>query len=102
MGASSVNTISHLAKLQGDGTSRPWVAPSSWMCSGSRVDLFTPRVKEADEMLDEAQIANTMQMWLIRILGIFLAFLGVRLTFSPIDALVEMVSQGLDWFSFIP
>merc|ERR1711933_252184 len=91
---------------QGDGTTRAWSAPSSWMCSSkgnsNRVDLFEPGSRNADELLEAAQNTNTVMTWLVRVLGFLAAFVGMRSFFAPVEALAAAIDSVLDLFRCIP
>jgi hypothetical protein len=98
--------VSYLGRMQDDGTTRAWSAPSSWMCSSkgrsSRVDLFAQGSRDAGHLLESAESDNTLWTWVIRVLGFILAYVGIRSFFAPVEALVGAIDSGLDWFSFIP
>eukprot|EP00419_Tripos_fusus_P051011 CAMPEP_0172821676 /NCGR_PEP_ID=MMETSP1075-20121228/16139_1 /TAXON_ID=2916 /ORGANISM="Ceratium fusus, Strain PA161109" /LENGTH=452 /DNA_ID=CAMNT_0013662567 /DNA_START=39 /DNA_END=1397 /DNA_ORIENTATION=- len=103
---SGTTVVSYLGRMQGDGTTRAWMAPSSWMCStkgsSSRVDLFAQGSRDAEHMLESAQDENTMWTWVIRVLGFIVAYVGMRSFFAPAEALVALIDSGLDLFRFIP
>eukprot|EP00929_Paragymnodinium_shiwhaense_P026218 TRINITY_DN15628_c0_g1_i1.p1 TRINITY_DN15628_c0_g1~~TRINITY_DN15628_c0_g1_i1.p1 ORF type:complete len:454 (+),score=21.60 TRINITY_DN15628_c0_g1_i1:65-1426(+) len=104
--ASSATHVSSLAQMLTDGRTRHWAAPGSWMCSSgtssSRVDLFADEARDVMDMLDGAQSSNTITSWVLRVVGIIMTFVGIRLFFYPITAIVAAVDAGLSWFRFIP
>lgn len=103
---SDTQAVSYLGRMQGDGTTHAWSAPSSWMCSArgssSRVDLFEPGSRSADELLEAARSTNAATTWLVRALGFFAAFAGMRSFFAPVEALVAAMDSALDLFRCIP
>jgi hypothetical protein len=104
---SSIRHISHMAKLDAWlSLTKPWRAPSSWMCSSSSgsnsVDLFEEYAVSADELVDSAQSSNTAMTWLFRLCGFIAVVVGVYCFLQPIQAVADMVDKFLDWFKFIP
>lgn len=103
---SGSTAVSYLGRMQDDGTTRAWSAPSSWMCSSkgrsSRVDLFAQDRRDAEHLLESAESENTLWTWVLRALGFIMAYVGIRSFFAPVEALVGAIDSGLDWFSFIP
>lgn len=104
--ASDAKHISLLAKLNGDGTSRGWRAPSSWICPRSSshgvVYYFAPKASNSDDVIEEMLKGNASMTFWIRILGILLAWWGVHLFLQPIQAIADIVNDTMNWFSFIP
>jgi len=98
---SGTTAVSYLGRVvQGDGTTRAWSAPSSWMCSskgsGNRVDLFAQGSRDAEHLLESAQNDNNVMTWGIRVLGFLAAYAGMRSFFAPVEALVAAIDSGLD------
>lgn len=104
---SAAKHVSHLAALNSDGrTTRPWVAPASWMCStneaSNQVDLFSVGRSDPYTIVADAQAANNASMWLFRFVGIVLTIVGVQCFLQPIQTIADLVDQFCDWFKFIP
>lgn len=103
---SSAARVSHIARVRADGSTGPWAAPGSWMCSSesksSSVDLFRAGSSDADEMIRAAEDTNAAMTWAIRILGVVLAYTGVRQSFYPVEALAQALDGTLSWFRGVP
>lgn len=94
---------SYLGRIQSNKKIRPWGAPSSWMCSsGLEVELFQADQKDASELVNDAQTANTTQLWVIRLVCIVLTIVGVQMFLQPIQAAADFLQYLLSITSFIP
>lgn len=102
---SSATRVSFLGSLAGTATSS-WTAPASWMCSSkstsNKVELFAAKANTAYELVDAAESSNVTMTWILRLVGITMAVMGIRWFFSPIATLASLVDQFFDWFKFIP
>ncbi|MBR4673062.1 MAG: TMEM43 family protein [Victivallales bacterium] len=65
-------------------------------------------VKTADEMFTSAQKGNTMITWLLRIIGFFVMFTGLKMVFGPLGVLADvlpflgsLVRMGTGLLSFL-
>lgn len=77
--------ISLVAKQNGD-TFAPYVAKN-----GKKVQMLADGEKTMEEMFANAQSANTMMCWIIRIVGIALMFFGLSAVFRPLSVLADVL-----------
>ena len=77
--------ISLVAKQHGD-TFVPYVAKN-----GKKVSLLADGVKDAAEMFADAQSANDLMCWLIRLGGFLLMFFGIRAVLKPISVVLDVL-----------
>mmetsp|Transcript_73483 Transcript_73483/g.132331 ORF Transcript_73483/g.132331 Transcript_73483/m.132331 type:complete len:514 (+) Transcript_73483:70-1611(+) len=107
---SSATHVSHLGAVASGRSSlglktRAWTAPPSWLCNGgssSQVDIFSTGWLEAEELVSSAEDANTAFTWMLRLLGIVLAVVGIMMFLNPLQTLANLVDDFFDWFQFIP
>lgn len=77
--------ISLVAKQHGD-TFVPYVAKNK-----KKVSLLADGIKDAAEMFADAQSANDMMCWLIRLAGFLLMFFGIRAVVKPISVVLDVL-----------
>ena len=77
--------ISLVAKQKGD-TFVAYVAKN-----GKKVQLLSDGVQDAAEMFADAQSANTVLCWLVRILGFTMMFGGIKAVLKPISVLADVL-----------
>mmetsp|Transcript_16690 Transcript_16690/g.29203 ORF Transcript_16690/g.29203 Transcript_16690/m.29203 type:complete len:505 (+) Transcript_16690:46-1560(+) len=104
---SSATHASYMGKITGSGPprqTRPWIPPATWLCGtgSSEVDLFHASAVSANHLIDMAASSNNVSTWVLRILGIVLAVVGVMLFLNPLQAVADLVDEFFDWFRFIP
>lgn len=78
-------TLSIVAVQNGD-TFSSYVAKS-----GYSVNLLNMGEKTADEMFRQAQMENTMMLWILRFVGWLLMFLGLRSVLSIISVVADVI-----------
>lgn len=59
--------------------------------SGTELDMISSGRVDARTMFDRAVKENIFITWMLRVLGWFLMFIGIRLLFEPLSALVRFV-----------
>lgn len=59
--------------------------------NGGTIDLLHVGTRSAEAMFQAAQAANKGLTWFLRALGFFLMFLGLRMIFSPLEVLADVV-----------
>lgn len=79
------HVVSLVAKQQGD-TFGAFVASN-----GKKVQLLTDGEKSSEEMFADAQSANTMMCWIIRLVGVGLMFIGLTMFFKPLSVLADVL-----------
>lgn len=77
--------VSIVAKQHGD-TFVPYVAKN-----GKKVQLLADGVKDAAEMFEDAQSANSTMCWLIRLGGFLLMLIGLNMVFKPLSVLADVL-----------
>lgn len=77
--------ISVVAKQHGD-TFVPYVAKN-----GKKVSLLADGTKDAAEMFADAQSANDMMCWLIRLGGFLMMFFGIQAVLKPISVTLDVL-----------
>jgi hypothetical protein len=84
IGVSAVGKLK--SNMFGYGEIEAWSAPGAWMCPpGYMVDIFMPMEMSARSLMAYASTANTWQAWFLRFLGVFLACIGVKMFFYPLE-----------------
>lgn len=76
-----------LVAVQKGNTFVSYVAKSS----GYKVNLFAMGIKSAEEMFQDAQDANVMMTWILRFVGWFAMFLGLRMVLAPISVVADVL-----------
>lgn len=92
-----------LAQVTDGGRTGPIKIPASWMCD-SKSDWQKAKAKETGgytkrEFMDSLRDANVKLAWILRIVGVCLAWLSVYCCFQPIAAAADILG---DCMNFIP
>ena len=94
--------ISVVAKQHGD-TFVPYVAKN-----GKKVSLLSDGTKDAAEMFADAQSANDMICWLVRLAGFLMMLFGVKAVLKPISVTLDVLpilgdiaEVGLGFVAFV-
>lgn len=76
--------------------------------AGDKLLMLSTGVKTSKEMFDAAQAANTMMTWILRFVGFFMMFIGIRMLFEPfvtfadvIPFLGDILGTGVSLFAFV-
>merc|ERR1712151_804363 len=81
--ATSVSVIAHLASA---GLTQPHEFEGSWGCSTSKWSTMKPKPLSKDDMLAELKDENNAQMWVLRFVGLIMAWLSLWCCLQPIAA----------------
>lgn len=76
-----------LVAVQKGNTFVSYVAKSS----GYKVNLFSMGIKSAEEMFQDAQDANVLMTWILRFVGWFAMFCGLRMVLAPISVVADVL-----------
>ena len=81
---------------------------TSYTTKTGSIQMLSNGIKTADEMFTSAQKANTMITWLLRIIGFFVMFTGLKMVFGPLGVLADvlpflgsLVRMGTGLLSFL-
>jgi len=77
--------VSIVAKQRGDGFTG-YIAKTK-----KRIDMLSDGVRDVSEMFDAARSANTFKTWLIRLVGLFIMYLGLSKVFKPLSTLADVL-----------
>lgn len=77
--------ISIVAKQHGD-TFVPYVAKN-----GQKISLLAEGVKDSTEMFADAQSANDLRAWLVRLGGFLLMYIGIGMILKPLSVLADVL-----------
>lgn len=77
--------ISVVAKQHGD-TFVPYTAKNK-----KKVSLLSDGIKDAEEMFADAQSANDMRCWLLRLLGFAMMYIGLKMVLKPISVVLDVL-----------
>lgn len=76
--------------------------------AGSPIDLLKPGLMDADAMFEAAQKENTILTWAIRIGGILMMWIGLKMVFNPLavigsvlPVLGDLISMGTSVLTFL-
>jgi hypothetical protein len=76
--------------VQTGTTFAPYVAQSS-AADGYTVDLLETGIKTKEEMFQNAEDANTMMTWILRVVGWLMMYMGLRMVFKPLEVLSDVL-----------
>ena len=72
------------------------------------ISMLTSGIKSADEMFTSAQKGNAMMTWILRIVGFFVMYTGLKMVFGPLGVLADvlpflgsLVRMGTGLLSFL-
>jgi len=104
---STATHASYMGQISGQASrmqTRPWIPPATWLCGvgSSEVDLFHASAVSAKELVDIAASSNTIGNWVLRIVGILLAVVGIMMFLNPLQTVANVVDEFFNWFRFIP
>jgi Transmembrane protein 43 len=97
--AATIHSASFLGAVDPySGAIKPFKMKSA---GGRTLLLSSPGLKDADELLDEAQSSNTLKLWLLRLLGWVLFLVAFNLFFQPLVLAPQLVPWLGDFVSAI-
>ena len=76
--------------VQTGTTFAPYVAKDS-AADGYTVDLLETGTKTKEEMFQNAENANTMMTWILRIVGWLMMYMGLKMVFRPLEVLGDVL-----------
>ncbi len=76
--------------VQTGTTFAPYVAKDS-AADGYTVDLLETGIKTKEEMFQNAENANTMMTWILRIVGWLMMYMGLKMVFRPLEVLGDVL-----------
>ena len=79
--------ISIVSKQRGD----TFVPFTSKKGDGRKVDLLQDGVADSDEMFESARSGNSLITWVLRVVGLFLMYVGLRKFLAPISTLADVL-----------
>ena len=59
--------------------------------NGKKIALLADGIKEADEMFADAQSANDLLCWILRFVGFFMMFGGLKAALKPLSVLADVL-----------
>lgn len=78
-------TVSIIAQQNGH-TLEPYMAPA-----GQKVSLLVMGDVSSQQMIADAQSSNTMMMWILRLVSLFMMIIGIALLMGPITVLADVI-----------
>jgi len=94
--ATAPSVITHVGSA---GQTGPEAVPGSWGCSGAPWQAIEPVPMSKAEMIEALQAENKATTWILRILGLCLAWAAVYCCFQPVAAAAGAVG---DCVNFLP
>ncbi len=79
-----------IVAVQTGSTFAPYVAQNS-AADGYTVDLLETGIKTKEEMFQNAEDANTMMTWILRVVGWLMMYMGLRMVFKPLEVLSDVL-----------
>ena len=79
-----------IVAVQTGSTFAPYVAKDS-AADGYTVDLLETGTKTKEEMFQNAENANTMMTWILRIVGWLMMYMGLKMVFKPLEVLGDVL-----------
>ncbi|MBQ2380838.1 MAG: hypothetical protein II295_10675 [Akkermansia sp.] len=79
-----------IVAVQTGSTFAPYVAKDS-AADGYTVDLLETGTKTKEEMFQNAENANTMMTWILRIVGWIMMYMGLKMIFKPLEVLGDVL-----------
>lgn len=76
--------------VQTGSTFAPYVAKAS-AADGYTVDLLETGIKTKDEMFQNAEDANTVMTWILRLVGWLMIYIGLRMILRPLEVLGDVL-----------
>ena len=76
--------------VQTGTTFAPYVAKDS-AADGYTVDLLETGTKTKEEMFQNAENANTMMTWILRVVGWLMMYMGLKMVFKPLEVLGDVL-----------
>eukprot|EP00916_Digyalum_oweni_P018789 GHVL01031387.1.p1 GENE.GHVL01031387.1~~GHVL01031387.1.p1 ORF type:complete len:440 (-),score=83.98 GHVL01031387.1:425-1744(-) len=87
----SASDVSVMSKYISGGNLGPWLASDSWMCSGYTLDELKMGIMTSDELGDVLEKENTLQLWILRLLGFILVWAGMFMCCAPITTCPDAI-----------
>lgn len=84
-------TLYTVLGLNNAETMADWMAPSSWLCSGSPLSDVRPGKFTKDELFKKLASENTGVTWACRIVGFILLWLSCMCLLGPLNVAADMV-----------
>jgi len=91
-------SVAAITQSDSNGVASPHPTESSWGCSAGtwhRVRPTTSKEIGKDEFTDEASSSNSMTVWLMRVVGLLLAWLAMFCVLCPIVAMADIFGDCL-------
>lgn len=88
-----------LAKVSSGGMTGPETISGSWLCSSSEYAQIRGETYDKKGMINQLKGENTTKVWLLRIIGILLAWISVFCVFAPCAMVADLVG---DIVNFLP
>ena len=79
-----------IVAVQTGTTFAPYVAKDS-AADGYTVDLLETGTKTKDEMFQNAENANTVMTWILRLVGWLMMFMGLKMILRPLEVLGDVL-----------
>lgn len=79
-----------IVAVQTGTTFAPYVAKDS-AAGGYTVDLLETGTKTKEEMFQNAENANTMMTWILRVVGWLMMYMGLKMVFKPLEVLGDVL-----------
>lgn len=79
-----------IVAVQTGTTFAPYVAKDS-AADGYTVDLLETGTKTKEEMFQNAENANTMMTWILRVVGWLMMYMGLKMVFKPLEVLGDVL-----------
>lgn len=79
-----------IVAVQTGTTFAPYVAKDS-AADGYTVDLLETGTKTKEEMFQNAENANTMMTWILRVVGWLMMFMGCKMILRPLEVLADVL-----------
>ena len=79
-----------IVAVQTGSTFAPYVAKDS-AAGGYTVDLLETGIKTKEEMFQNAEDANTMMTWILRIVGWLMMYMGLKMILRPLEVLADVL-----------
>ena len=76
--------------VQTGTTFAPYVAKDS-SADGYTVDLLETGIKTKEQMFQNAENANTMMTWILRLVGWFIMYFGIKMVLKPLEVLADVL-----------
>jgi hypothetical protein len=85
------STVSVLGQKNANGDIGQWKASASWGCGGDSIGSLKMGEISKDDFFNSEQQANTALLWILRLVGFILFWVGFHMFFAPLEVFADCI-----------